>query len=88
MTDEEAGLSIRNARDPENGLQSSFSSEAVFQNSKALPFQESPDCSCDAAAQQEWELKPLNLGKCENYTTLLKSQTQDKTKTAVATQPG
>lgn len=53
MTDEEARLGIRNARDPENGLQSSFSSEAVFQNSKVLPFQESPDCSCDVAVQQE-----------------------------------
>ena len=87
MTDEEAGPRIRNARDPENGLQSSFSSEAVFQNSKALPFQESPGCSCDVAVQQEQKLKLLNLGKCENYTTLLKSQMQDKTKTAVATQP-
>ena len=53
MTDEEARLCIWNAQDPENGLQSSFSSEAVFQNSKALPFQESPDCSCDVAMQQE-----------------------------------
>ena len=53
MTDEEARLCIWNAQDPENGLQSSFSSEAVFQNSKALPFQESPDCSRDVAMQQE-----------------------------------
>lgn len=56
MTDAGKGLSIRNARDPENGLQSSFSSEAVFQTRKLCPSKRAQTALKDAAAQAEWEL--------------------------------